>query len=135
MIGALAALTSWRTKEDCMIDSKDIKLGAYAGLTGGAVFGVMMAIMVGDPSAEPVGTAWSQRRPPSTHTSQFSWRGDDLAGIDRRFDLYLLAVVRKQKRGESSEPAFCSLKTPDSLGDIKQAQECGCNDRCPRRTH
>ncbi|MCH7803317.1 MAG: hypothetical protein IH937_04470 [Acidobacteria bacterium] len=35
-----------------MIDSKDIKVGAYAGLTGGAVFGVMMSIMVGDPSAE-----------------------------------------------------------------------------------
>ncbi len=52
MIGALAALTSWRTKGDSMIDSKDIKLGAYAGLTEGAVFGVMMAIMVGDPSAE-----------------------------------------------------------------------------------
>ena len=63
-----------------MIDSKDIKLGAYAGLTGGAVFGVMMAIMVGDPSAETgffiylvigavtgailgVGYMWLKRRP------------------------------------------------------------------------
>ena len=44
-----------------MIDSKDMKLGAYAGLTGGLVFGAMMAIMgtlpmigkmVGDPSAQ-----------------------------------------------------------------------------------
>ena len=52
MIGALAALTSRRTKGDSMTDSKDIKLDAYAGLTGGAVFGVIMAIMVGDPSAE-----------------------------------------------------------------------------------
>ena len=44
-----------------MIDSKDMKFGAYAGLTGGVVFGGMMAIMgtlpmigkmVGDPSAQ-----------------------------------------------------------------------------------
>ncbi len=44
-----------------MIDSKDMKLGAYAVLAGGVVFGAMMAIMgtlpmigkmVGDPSAQ-----------------------------------------------------------------------------------
>ncbi len=44
-----------------MIDSKDMKLGAYAGLAGGLIFGAMMAIMgtlpmigkmVGDPSAQ-----------------------------------------------------------------------------------
>ncbi len=35
-----------------MTDSRDMKLGAWAGLAGGAVFGVMMAIMVGGPSAE-----------------------------------------------------------------------------------
>ncbi len=44
-----------------MIDSKDMKLGAYAGLAGGVAFGGMMAIMgtlpmigkmVGDPSAQ-----------------------------------------------------------------------------------
>ncbi len=44
-----------------MMDSKDMKLGAYAGLAGGMIFGAMMAIMgtlpmigmmVGDPSAQ-----------------------------------------------------------------------------------
>jgi len=35
-----------------MTDSRDMKLGAWAGLAGGAVFGVMMAIMVGGPSVE-----------------------------------------------------------------------------------
>ena len=49
------------TKGDTMMHSEEMKLGAYAGLAGGVVFGAMMAIMgtlpkigemVGDPSAE-----------------------------------------------------------------------------------